>query len=61
MTTHQTQAITCPECKGSGDCVEQSWRPCPFCYGQGVVHVNRPNAPALYREPPDEPPGRELE
>lgn len=59
MTTHESRVITCPECKGQGDDPEQSWRKCGWCRGVGVVHVNRPNAPAL-REPQDEPPGRDL-
>ena len=60
MTHHLTEPITCQECHGTGDDADQPWRPCPFCYGQGIKHITRPpNAPAL-RDPVDEPPGRDL-
>lgn len=59
VTSHETQAITCPECKGTGDNPEQPWRQCGWCLGMGVMHVTVPHAPAL-REPADEPPGRDV-
>lgn len=60
VTEHVTIEIICPDCKGSKDHPVHPWKPCPKCYGNGVLYVNAPppNAPALYER--DEPPGREI-
>lgn len=60
MTEHLTERVTCPHCNGTGDHPEQPWRQCGWCMGLGALYVNKPSV-AAYREPPDEPPGREIE
>lgn len=60
MTRHDTEPLTCPECKGSGDCPEQPWRPCPSCYGQGIQYVTKVT-PLVRPAPVDDPPGRDLD
>lgn len=59
MTDHITEPITCMECHGTGDHSEHPWRPCPFCYGNGVRYVTKVSAPGLYVDR-DEPPGHDL-
>jgi DnaJ-class molecular chaperone len=61
MTEHLTEIITCSECKGTGNDATEPWFVCTWCMGLGRKYVNKPNAPALYVEPQDEPPGREIE